>query len=324
MRQCGGPGRCAPPWTPSGPRRTRCGWCCGCCPTRSCWPGPRTGCSTTPSSRPSAGIRPPRGPASARWSTADAVLVDEASDLIERTPSLAHVVLDEAQDLSPMECRAIGRRCATGSATVLGDLAQSTAPAAAGSWPGLLAHLGKPGAEVRVLETGYRVPRQILDYANQLLGALAPGLAPARSLRQDPGALTVRQRPAGGAARRPGRRLRRRAGRARVHRRDRGRRPGAGAGPALGAAGVRHSVLDGSVDGLAGGGLVVVPGHPGQGPGVRPRHRGRAGPDRRRRGPRPAPALRRADPGRLPAHRSPHRAAPRAATWRGPPAATGP
>jgi DNA helicase IV len=63
----------------------------------------------------------PRGPASARWSPADAVLVDEAGDLIERTPSLAHVVLDEAQDLSPMECRAIGRQCATGSATVLGD-----------------------------------------------------------------------------------------------------------------------------------------------------------------------------------------------------------
>ncbi len=43
-----------------------------------------------------------------------------------------------------------------------------------------------------MLETGYRVPRQILDYANQLLGALAPGLAPARSLRQDPAALTIR------------------------------------------------------------------------------------------------------------------------------------
>ena len=206
----------------------------------------------------------PRGPASARWTPADAVLVDEASDLIERIPSLAHVVLDEAQDLSPMECRAIGRRCATGSATVLGDLAQSTAPAAAGSWPGLLAHLGKPGAEVRVLETGYRVPRQILDYANQLLGALAPGLAPARSLRQDPGALTIRHAPGAGL---PG-----------------GDLPGALAAACaaalgdpgstaviaaddqvpsltrtLGAAGVRHSVLDGSVDGLAGGGLVVVP-----------------------------------------------------------------
>src|SRR6202161_1366288 len=70
----------------------------------------------------------PRGPASARWSPADAVLVDEAGDLIERTPSLAHVVLDEAQDLSPMECRAIGRRCTTGSATVLGGPAHGCTP----------------------------------------------------------------------------------------------------------------------------------------------------------------------------------------------------
>jgi hypothetical protein len=68
-------------------------------------------------------VQPPRSAASARWSAADAVLIDEARDLIERTPSLSHVVVDEAQDLSPMECRAIGRRCATGSATVLGDLA---------------------------------------------------------------------------------------------------------------------------------------------------------------------------------------------------------
>src|SRR5204862_299991 len=88
----------------------------------------------------------PRGPGSARWTAADAVLIDEASDLIERIPSLAHVVVDEAQDLSPMECRAVSRRCATGSATVLGDLAQATAPAAEASWPRLLAHLGKPEA----------------------------------------------------------------------------------------------------------------------------------------------------------------------------------
>jgi len=133
----------------------------------------------------------PRGPRTARWTAADAVLIDEASDLIERIPSLAHVVVDEAQDLSPMECRAVGRRCATGSATVLGDLAQATAPAAAASWPQLLAHLGKPEAGLQVLDTGYRVPRQILDYASTLLPVLAPGLAPARSLRQDPGALTV-------------------------------------------------------------------------------------------------------------------------------------
>src|SRR6516225_804103 len=133
----------------------------------------------------------PRGLGSARWSAADAVLVDEARDLIDRIPSLAHVVVDEAQDLSAMECRAVGRRCATGSATVLGDLAQATAPAAAGDWPALLSHLGKPEAPVQVLDTGYRVPRQILDYASALLPVLAPRLSPARSFRQDPGALTI-------------------------------------------------------------------------------------------------------------------------------------
>ena len=138
---------------------------------------------------------PPRGPGSARWSRADQVLIDEAADLIERTPSLAHVVVDEAQDLSPMECRAIGRRCATGSATVLGDIAQGTTPWAATSWPALLGHLGKPDAAVRELDVGYRVPRQILDYASQLLPSIAPELRPAASLRQDPGSLTVESVP---------------------------------------------------------------------------------------------------------------------------------
>jgi DNA helicase IV len=133
----------------------------------------------------------PRGLASAPWTRADQVLIDEAADLIERTPSIAHVVVDEAQDLSPMEVRAIGRRCATGAATVLGDIAQGTTPWAATSWPELLAHLGKPGAAVRELDVGYRVPRQILDYASRLLPAIAPGLGPARSLRADADSLAV-------------------------------------------------------------------------------------------------------------------------------------
>src|SRR4029077_10637015 len=128
----------------------------------------------------------PRGPGSARWSAADAVLIDEASDLIERTPSLAHIVVDEAQDLSPMQCRALGRRCATGSATVLGDIAQGTTAWATTSWHQMLSHLGKPEADLRVLDTGYRVPRQILDFASRLLAQIAPDLAPASSVRQDP------------------------------------------------------------------------------------------------------------------------------------------
>jgi AAA domain len=135
--------------------------------------------------------KPPRGPGSAAWTRADLVLIDEAADLIERTSSIAHVVVDEAQDLSPMEVRAIGRRCATGAATILGDIAQGTTPWAATSWESLLGHLGKPGAAVHELDVGYRVPRQILDFASRLLPWIAPGLAPAKSLRADAGALRV-------------------------------------------------------------------------------------------------------------------------------------
>ena len=140
--------------------------------------------------------KPPRGTGSAPWTRADQVLIDEAADLIERTPSIAHIVVDEAQDLSPMEVRAVGRRCATGAATVLGDIAQGTTPWAATSWPTLLSHLGKPDASVRELDVGYRVPRQILDFASRLLPSIAPGLAPAKSLRADAAALRVTPVPA--------------------------------------------------------------------------------------------------------------------------------
>ena len=64
----------------------------------------------------------------------DVILIDEAADLLQRTPSLGHVILDEAQDLSPMMLRAVGRRASTGSVTVLGDLAQATTPWATRSW----------------------------------------------------------------------------------------------------------------------------------------------------------------------------------------------
>ncbi|MGL5863508.1 MAG: HelD family protein, partial [Phycicoccus sp.] len=62
---------------------------------------------------------PPRSKGAARWSAADLALLDEVADLLDRTPSLGHVVLDEAQDLSPMQLRAVGRRASTGSLTVL-------------------------------------------------------------------------------------------------------------------------------------------------------------------------------------------------------------
>ncbi|MFC5910986.1 HelD family protein [Streptacidiphilus monticola] len=144
--------------------------------------------------------KPARSVKSAKWSPADAVLIDEARDLVERTPSLGHVVLDEAQDLSPMQYRAVGRRCTTGSATVLGDIAQGTTPWSTASWDEALTHLGKPGARVEELTMGFRVPGEVIDYASRLLPAIAPELSPARSIRESVGALSIRQVPSPGQA----------------------------------------------------------------------------------------------------------------------------
>ncbi|MFF7080437.1 HelD family protein [Streptomyces lavendulae] len=135
--------------------------------------------------------KPFRSVRSAKWSAADLVLIDEASDLVERTHSLGHVVLDEAQDLSPMQYRAVGRRCTTGSATVLGDLAQGTTPWATRSWDEALTHLGKPEAAVEELTAGFRVPREVIAYASRLLPSISPGLAPVSSVRETPGSLVV-------------------------------------------------------------------------------------------------------------------------------------
>ncbi|MFB7505391.1 HelD family protein [Streptomyces broussonetiae] len=136
--------------------------------------------------------RPVRSVKSAKWSSADAVLIDEAADLIQRTHSLGHVVLDEAQDLSPMQYRAVGRRCSTGSATVLGDLAQGTTPWATRSWDEALGHLGKREGVIEELTAGFRVPTDVITYASRLLPHIAPGLTPVASVRENPGFFEVR------------------------------------------------------------------------------------------------------------------------------------
>ncbi|MCF1506069.1 HelD family protein [Streptomyces glomeratus] len=136
--------------------------------------------------------KPVRSVKSARWSPADAVLIDEVTDLVQRTHSLGHVVLDEAQDLSPMQYRAVGRRCTTGSATVLGDLAQGTTPWATRSWEEALAHLGKADAVIEELTAGFRVPTDVITYASRLLPHIAPGLTPVASVRENPGFFDMR------------------------------------------------------------------------------------------------------------------------------------
>ncbi|MFD4609000.1 HelD family protein [Streptomyces sp. NPDC058440] len=134
--------------------------------------------------------KPPRSEKSTPWSAEDMLLLDEVAGLVERPEGFGHVVVDEAQDLSPMQCRAIARRSAFGSITVLGDLAQATAPWSARTWREQLTHLGKAQATVVPLTTGFRVPAAVMELANRLVTDLGVDVPPARSLRRD-GELTV-------------------------------------------------------------------------------------------------------------------------------------
>ena len=136
--------------------------------------------------------RRPRSPRAAAWSTGDAYLIDEAADVLGGTRTYGHVVADEAQDLSPMQLRAIGRRCRFGSATLLGDLAQGTTPWAAARWDDVLTHLDRRRVQLQQLPRAFRAPREVLDFANRLLPEIAPEVRPAASVRGVPGSLQVR------------------------------------------------------------------------------------------------------------------------------------
>src|SRR5581483_1742530 len=102
-----------------------------------------------------------RGPG---WSEADVPLLDEARSLLDAPPhAYGHVIVDEAQDLTPMQLRMIARRARDGSLTILGDVAQGTGPVPYASWSDVLPHLPHGDeATVEELRHAYRVPREIM------------------------------------------------------------------------------------------------------------------------------------------------------------------
>ncbi len=115
------------------------------------------------------------------WSKEDLPLLDhvawEMSGDVDRT--YAHIVADEAQDLSPMQLLALRRRSETGAMTIVGDIAQSTGHWARDSWDDIVDHLASPlPRETVQLEYGYRVPRGVMDVAGRLLPLAAPGIRP--------------------------------------------------------------------------------------------------------------------------------------------------
>src|SRR3954453_20991447 len=94
-----------------------------------------------------------------------------------------HVVVDEAQNLTPMELRMTVRRARGGALTILGDLAQRTADAGVSSWERVLGEAGVEQHEVSELVISYRVPNEFLSIAGTLLPEGAP--AP-RGVREGP------------------------------------------------------------------------------------------------------------------------------------------
>ena len=98
--------------------------------------------------------------------------------------TFGHVLVDEAQDLTPMQWRMLARRCPTGSSTLVGDFGQASRPGAASGWDDVLSHISSYDAPRRVdLTVNYRTPAEIMDLANRLLAVAAPEIPPTRSVR---------------------------------------------------------------------------------------------------------------------------------------------
>ena len=121
------------------------------------------------------------------WSRADLPLLDEAITRVSGPAFVyGHVIVDEAQDLSPMELRMLGRRSTTGSMTVLGDLAQATGLSAQRNWVEAIDALDVAAvAKTFELTIGYRVPKPIMELANRLLPSVATEVSATDSIRTE-------------------------------------------------------------------------------------------------------------------------------------------
>jgi DNA helicase IV len=127
------------------------------------------------------------------WSVHDVPVLDEALELLGSRPrhrdedgirTYGHIVIDEAQDLSPMELRVIDRRSLNGSMTIVGDIAQATGAHAHDDWDGVLRYLpDRHAPRFAELTIGYRLPGPSMELASRVLRLAAPGLRPPTSVR---------------------------------------------------------------------------------------------------------------------------------------------
>ena len=132
-----------------------------------------------------------------RWSSADVALLDDAFDVLGPKPgkggkldetaeirTYGHIVIDEVQDLTPMQLKMASRRSLNGSMTIVGDIAQATGPLAPNEWADVLEHLpDRRDPRVIGLSVGYRIPGQIMQLANKVMAVATPGLRSPESVR---------------------------------------------------------------------------------------------------------------------------------------------
>ena len=132
-----------------------------------------------------------------RWTPADVALLDDARDVLGPKPgrngkiddadeirTYGHIVIDEVQDLTPMQLKMATRRSLNGALTIVGDLAQATGPLAPSDWDQVLDHLpDRKPARVIGLSVGYRIPGQIMELANRVMAVATPSLRSPVSVR---------------------------------------------------------------------------------------------------------------------------------------------
>lgn len=120
------------------------------------------------------------------WALSDVALLDfltfifygfDTKDIFE------YIIVDEAQDLTPMQFESIRRRSDTGDILLMGDLAQATGPWVYSSWNQIANYFGEKIERFDELEFGYRVPKQIFDYATRVLSHIDPNLKSPRLVR---------------------------------------------------------------------------------------------------------------------------------------------
>ena len=129
------------------------------------------------------------------WSAHDVPLLDEVNRLVGPTSGLnkdhgvrtyGHIVIDEAQDLSPMQLHMVARRSLGGSMTIVGDIAQATSAWAHDSWESVTEHLPTPkGIHRYELTVGYRLPEPLMALAAKVLAKAMPDLKAPVAVRSE-------------------------------------------------------------------------------------------------------------------------------------------